>query len=260
MPTASINGIELYYEVSGQGPPVVFAHGVGGNHASWWQQVSYFARWYQVVTFDHRGFGNSGDNPEGPGQSAFVDDLRGLLDHLGVPQAVLVAQSMGGGTCLGFTVGHPQRVRALVMADSLRGFGEPGPLDERVQEVQRATTGLSQLERVLSPGFRQRQPELTALYRQIASFNSATRTTLRGSLQSHTPLQLAEAKVPVLFLVGQEDVLFPPDLVRSVQQRVPGSSLVVVPDAGHSVYFEKPDVFNHQVHAFLDAAGVRGEP
>ena len=66
--------------------------------------------------------------------------------------------------------------------------------------------------------------------------------------------------MPVLFLVGQEDVLFPPDFVRSVQQRVPGSSLVVVPDAGHSVYFEKPDVFNHQVHAFLEAAGVRGEP
>ena len=76
MPTASINDIELYYEVSGQGPPMVLAHGVGGNHASWWQQVSYFTRWYQVVTFDHRGFGNSGDIPEGPGQSAFVDDLR----------------------------------------------------------------------------------------------------------------------------------------------------------------------------------------
>jgi len=122
MPRAPVNGIELYYQVHGQGPAVVFAHGAGGNHMSWWQQVPAFARHCRCVTFDHRGFGFSGDGVDGPGPTAFVDDLRGLLDYLDIEQAFLVGQSMAGWTCMGFALAHPQRVRALVMANTLAGI------------------------------------------------------------------------------------------------------------------------------------------
>ena len=124
MPKAQINGIELYYEVHGDGPAVVFAHGAGGNHLSWWQQVPVFARQYRCVIFDHRGFGQSPDVPNGPGGQAFVEDLKNLLDHLKIERAALVAQSMGGRTCLGFTLAYPERVRALVMADTTGGFSD----------------------------------------------------------------------------------------------------------------------------------------
>lgn len=68
MPKAQVNGIELYYEVHGEGPPIVFAHGAGGNHLSWWQQVPFFtAQGYRCVTFDHRAFGQSLDGADGPG-------------------------------------------------------------------------------------------------------------------------------------------------------------------------------------------------
>jgi 3-oxoadipate enol-lactonase len=116
MPKAQLNGIELYYEVHGDGPVIVFAHGAGGNHLSWWQQVPVFARQYRCVTFDHRGFGQSPDIPDGPSSQAFVEDLKQLLDHLTIERASLVAQSMGGRTCLGFTLAYPDRHKCLLRA------------------------------------------------------------------------------------------------------------------------------------------------
>jgi 3-oxoadipate enol-lactonase len=82
MPKAQIKGIDLCYEVHGQGPAVVFAHGAGGNHVSWWQQVPLLARQYRCISFDHRGFGQFLDVPHGPGSSALVmaDTTGGFSD------------------------------------------------------------------------------------------------------------------------------------------------------------------------------------
>ena len=114
MPSAPINGINLYYETQGSGDEVfVFAHGAGGNHLSWWNQVPAFAERGRVVTFDHRAFGQSLDT-DGRGAGAFVDDLEALLDHLGIERATLIAQSMGGLSAMGFTLRHERRVKALV--------------------------------------------------------------------------------------------------------------------------------------------------
>src|SRR5579862_3153716 len=116
MAWASVNGIELYYELHGEGETVVFAHGAGGNHLSWWQQVPFFQQRYTCVTFDHRGFGRSIDARPIEQRPRFDEDLAALIDHLELADARLVAQSMGGWTCLGYAVTHPERVRALVMA------------------------------------------------------------------------------------------------------------------------------------------------
>ncbi len=78
MSSAKINGIDLHYQCYGGGDAIVFAHGAGGNLLSWWQQIPFFSQRYQCVTFDHRGFGHSLDEPEGPGAASFVDDLRGF--------------------------------------------------------------------------------------------------------------------------------------------------------------------------------------
>ena len=128
MPKARVNSIDLYYESHGEGPAVVFAHGRGGNHLSWWQQVPVFAKDFRCITFDHRGWGSSINKPNGDalntqGWDAFVEDLKQLLDHLEVEQAFLVAQSMGGLTCLGFALAYPQRVAGLVLADTTGGVG-----------------------------------------------------------------------------------------------------------------------------------------
>jgi 3-oxoadipate enol-lactonase len=260
MPIVRANGVELYYEEQGDGPSLIFAHGVGGNHASWYQQAPFFARWYRVITFDHRGFGNSTADPDGVDRASFVGDLEALLAALAIEETALVAQSMGGWTMAGFTLRHPARVRALVMADTLGGITQTGPLADRLANLARATRDLPQLDRVLAPQFPKRHPAQAELYLQLASFNTINRFNLRGSPGSApSPADMEKLGVPILFLVGQEDVLYPPDVIRMVHEAIPGSKLAVVPDAGHSVYFESPDVFNHEVLSFLRSCGYPGK-
>ena len=128
MPFLETNGCRLYYETHGQGPALVFAHGLGGSHLAWWQQVPHFRDRYTCVTFDHRGFGLSREAPGGPGPDAFVDDLAALVDHLSLADVRLVAQSMGGWTCLGYALRHPARVRALVLACTTGTLDDPETL------------------------------------------------------------------------------------------------------------------------------------
>ena len=100
------DGFRLYYEdTGGPGPTVLFLHGAGGNHLCWWQQVPVFAEEYRCVTMDQRSFGQSPDVAGGPGPAALGADALALLDHLGIAQAALVAQSMGGWAAVG-AAGH----------------------------------------------------------------------------------------------------------------------------------------------------------
>lgn len=241
----------LYYESHGDGPVLLFAHGVGGNHASWHKQIPLFSRNHRVIVIDHRAFGNSTD-VEQAGRSRFVDDMLLLLDSLGIGKATLVGQSMGGGTCAAFTCAHPKRVERLVIADSLAGLDAPEPLADRLKAVDEATWGLSQAERVLGPVIRHDDPESTVLYLQIASFNSVNIRTLKGEPTRWTPARLSETGVPVLFLVGEHDVLFPPDAVFAAHELVGAtSSFALIEGAGHSAYFERPHAFNAHLGAFL---------
>ena len=243
----------IYYEVHGDGPALVLAHGMGGNHASWFNQVPFFSRWFKVVTFDHRGFGNSRELEGGADRSRFPDDLTDLLDRLGIARAVFVAQSMGGGTCATLAVRHPGKVSALVLADTLVGLTIPEALRSRMDSVRSATSGLPQLDRVLSSSFREREPFLAHLYTQLNSFNGHARESLKGSLPGISVDQLSASQIPILFLVGSKDILFPPDLVKRIHQLIPNSEYQEIADSGHSVYFEKPREFNDAVLTFLKA-------
>ena len=250
MPYVTSGHSKLYYERHGEGPALVLAHGVGGNHASWFNQIPSFAQHYTTITFDHRDFGNSED-VEGVGQAGYLDDLQRLLDELKLETVSLIGQSMGGATCAGFACRYPKRVRALVHADSLSGVSLPEPHATLLASTNAQTRDLSQLERVLGPEIRRRSPEQALLYLQLASFNAVTLKTVKGRAPSWSPGELAESGVPVLFVVGEQDIICPPALMTVLHECVPGSRLQVIPGAGHSAYFEAPDLFNQHVLTFL---------
>jgi 3-oxoadipate enol-lactonase len=254
MPTARVNGIDLYYESHGEGPAVVFLHGAAGNHLSWWQQVPAFREQFRCVTIDHRGFGRSSD-PEGKGGAEFVRDLEALLDDLGIERTSLVAQSMGGRTALGFAVAHPERVDALVMADTW-GFFEWPELQEEARRLREQNAGQAAplAERALGPAFQQSQPARTFLYRQIADLNPP-REQATGQPQAGAPTHdaVAALRVPTLFIVGGEDQLTPPPVIQRVHGLVAGSEYREFPGLGHSVYFEDALAFNQAVGTFLRA-------
>lgn len=253
MPSTAINGIELFYD--DQNPnereeTIVFLHGAAGNHVSWWQQVPVFREQYRCIAIDHRGFGRSLD-PSGEGSQRFVDDLEALLDELGVERTALVAQSMGGRSALGFAVRRPERVTALVMADTW-GFFDWPELQEEARQLRESAgdnndTPLS--ERALGTKYQQENPAGGFLYRQIAGLNPPRdATSLMGG---PTRDEVAGLSVPTLFLVGSEDMLTPPPILKRVHEIVAGSRYIEVPERGHSVYFEDPTAFNEAVGAFL---------
>ena len=163
---------------------------------------------------------------------------------------------MGGGTCAAFTCRSPERVKALVHADSLAGVQLPQPYADELAALNVANADLSQAERVLGPVIRANDPERTYLYLQIASFNSVTRKTLKGQTPKWTPQMLAATDVPVMFIAGEHDVLCPPRLLRVVHEAVPGSRFAVIAGAGHSAYFEDPAAFNALLLGYLDAFAV----
>lgn len=251
MPIASLDGTDLYYESHGEGPAVVFLHGAAGNHLSWWQQVPALRDRFRCITIDHRGFGRSTD-ADGRGGAAFVADLGGLLDALDIERAALVAQSMGGRTALGFSVAHPERVSALVMADTW-GFFDWPELQEEARQLreQQADRDAPLAERALGPAFQANQPARTFLYRQIAQLNPPRDPA--GALTGDAPdrERVARLAVPTLFIVGGEDGLTPPPIIRRMHELVPGSELREFPGLGHSVYFEDALAFNQVLGDFL---------
>jgi pimeloyl-ACP methyl ester carboxylesterase len=258
MPFAPIGGIQLYYEihgpVPGDGPALVFAHGAGGNHLSWWQQVPHFASRWTCVTFDHRGFGQSRDLPDGPGGAAFADDLHGLLDHLDIRRAAIVAQSMGGWTAVGFALRWPERVERLVLCDTHGGLTD----DEVNRLWGEALAALAALPPTVHPAAGVRmadeQPALHFLYTQIAALNAHQVTDAARFIREagSTPLaRAAEITVPVLVIAGSEDVLITPPLLAHVVRAFPRGRIEHVPRAGHSVYFERADLLNELIDRFL---------
>lgn len=250
MPRAPINGIRLYYESHGSGPAIVFAHGRGGNHMSWWQQVARFSGDYRCVTFDHRGWGKSRAQYGSPLRPNFLPDLIALLDYLEVEQTFLVAQSMGGYSCLEFALACPERTLGLVLGDTTGGVTAPGVLAELSK-----TNPPKGVARSLAPGFMAEQPALTFLYRQIRGLNPK-----RGKYESISGFRRGGGRqesdfvgwrIPTLLIVGDEDTLFPPGVIAEVQKVIPGSRMEIVPGAAHSTYFEKADEFNALVSGFL---------
>lgn len=260
MPTVAARGAELYYEVHGDGASVVvFAHGAGGNAASWWNQVPFFvARGHRVVVFDHRGFGRSACANDHFDPAEFPADLEAILEAAGSDRVALVGQSMGGWTGLPFARAHPERVRALVLC------GTPGGL--WTDAVAGAFAGIAQRVAedggIVGPGgaalgatYQKENPTGAFLYDQIAGFNLGLEP---GAVARIAGVRIAAEdlesfRTPTLVVSGDEDVLFPPAALESVAAAIPGARFERFEATGHSTYFERPDRFNALVLGLLEA-------
>jgi 3-oxoadipate enol-lactonase len=249
------DGFRLYYEdTGGAGPALLFLHGAGGNHLSWWQQVPVFAEEYRCITVDQRGFGQSPDVAGGPGPAALASDALALLDHLGIEQAAMVAQSMGGWAAVGAGVQAPRRFWAIVLANTAGNLSNPdiAALRQRLAAASPPRPAVL-WQAALGETFRKAHPVRTFLYAQIAGLNAPLPADFRDRLGRLTTEveRYAAARIPTLFLTSDEDGLTWPELSQQVHEHVPGSRFERVTAAGHSTYFERPDVFNREVGAFL---------
>ena len=255
MPTVQRSGANIYYEVGGEGPAVVFAHGAGGNRLSWWQQTSCFEARYRVIRFDHRCFGRSTCPTEDFHPKYFADDLLAILDAEGVERAALVCQSMGGWTGLRTALEAPERVACLVLCDTPGGLVSAKVLEAAAAVGSRATRDGIRGNAALAPDFPARQPALAHLYDQIAALNTgfdpSTLSRLVDEEGRILPEQLEGYGVPTLVVAGEHDQLFPLAALREVASLLPNAELREFPVCGHSVYFEAAAAFNQVVGDFI---------
>jgi len=264
-----VDGAELHYEVSGQGPVIVFAHGLGGNHMSWWQQVAHFQHTHTCVSFAHRGFFPSSVDAGDPDPMRYADDLLALLDHLRIDRAHLVGQSMGGWTVIEFCLRHPQRVKGLVLS-ATTGTIDPtrmrsldaDALARWTSESARATEALRSKGGHPAAGARMatEQAALHLLYQQIDGLSrhlnkEAVRAGLH-SMRKRAPDVLAATGVPVLLVSPEEDIVIAPLALRALAGEIPEARLAIVEAAGHSPYFERASVFNRHLEAFFQSGSA----
>jgi 3-oxoadipate enol-lactonase len=256
MPFARINAASIFYEQHGAGPDLVFLHGAGGNHLSWWQQIAAFSPNYRCTIYDARGWGLSrGDMTVG--RFVLGTDLVALLEHLSIERAHVVAQSMGGRAVAGLTRLAPQKIASIVLCGTTAGA-----TNDRIRELQdelkeeRGEGGLR--EHALAPGFETARPELATLYRQINALNPPRPRNFLGrppaSYRGSMHPALAALGVPVLFMVGEHDLITSPEMIREAQALIPDARYHEIKGAGHSAYLEAADEWNAVLAEFLRRA------
>ncbi len=269
MPHATTDdGVKLYYEESGAGRALIFVHEYAGDHRSWEPQMRFFSRYYRCIAFSARGYPPSdvpGD-PEKYSQARARDDIRSVLDHLGIDRAHVCGLSMGGFAALHFGMAYPDRALSLLVAGC--GYGAEPAKREQFREETNATAaqiereGMREVAKRYSLGptrvqFQNKNPRGWKEFAdQLAEHSSrGSALTLRG-VQARRPSlwELVDGmraiKTPTLVVAGDED---DPCLESALlmKRNIPSASLAVMPCSGHTINLEEPDEFNRILLDFL---------
>jgi pimeloyl-ACP methyl ester carboxylesterase len=258
MPTARLNGIEIYYQEHGAGFPVVLTHGLGDCAELWSPLAEALADRYRVVAWDMRGHYRS-EAPEDPTrytQDLVVEDLRALCDHLGIELAVHGGHSLGGYTALRFYEKYPERVAALVLHGTGPGYRKP-------EASQAWTDQLAKLadwqERTFDRAERRPAKELRvgapALGQVAQHLVRGLAGVERGVMAHPHFIDATAVRVPAILIVGENDATFRAS-ADYFAAKLADARKVVVEGAGHIAMHERPGIVNTAVRAFLDGLSL----
>lgn len=264
MPFAEVDGARIRYAQAGAGEPaLVLLHGFPLHSGMWAPQLEALSSERRVVAPDFLGFGGS-DAPESMYRYTmlgYADMVAGLLDHLGLDRVVLGGLSMGGYVSFAFLRQYPERVAALILADTRAGADTAMVFDRRTdQQDQVARIGTAALIETLLAGLLcdHTRAERLDLVEQVRRLMANPPAGFIGALEAmkHRPDatgELESISVPALVLVGEDDALSPPEVAAEMAGRIPGARLAVLPRAGHLSNLEAPEAFNAAVAGFLSA-------
>lgn len=253
--SVDLPGVRLWYiDSGGSGVPVVFMHAATGSVKNWEYQIGPFtAAGYRFIAFDRRGWGRTAIEASGPQPGTAADDLDGLVKQLGIDRFHLVGTAAGGFVALDYAVSFRPRLRSVVMANSIGGVQDEEYLELGRRLRPASFNALPPDLRELGPSYRAANPDGT---RRWLEMEAASRP--QGSGAPAQPLKnrmtfglLETVGVPTLLLTGGADMYAPPPLLRLFAAKIKGSESVIVPEAGHSSYWEQPEVFNRAVLDFI---------
>ena len=249
MPGINRDGVKIYYEVHGDGPPLLLTHGYSSTSAMWHGQIDALAREHKLILWDMRGHGQSDypDDPHAYSEARTVGDMAAILDAVGAERAIIGGLSLGGYMSLAFYRAYPQRARALLIIDTGPGFKKD---DAREAWNARALATADKLDHegldMLKSATRERA---TARHRNAQGLALAARGMLTQRDARVIEL-LPDIKVPCLIVVGADDAPF---LAASdyMAAKIPDAQKVVIPAAGHAVNIDQPKAFIDAVTPFL---------
>jgi pimeloyl-ACP methyl ester carboxylesterase len=264
MPKAKVNGVELNYEVHGDGYPLVLAHGFTSSLDMWGDQIPAFAEKYRVVVYDIRGHGASEApcDPTSYDLWTCVEDQRALMDHLGIAEAYVGGLSMGGMIAMRFALKYPQRVRALLLCDT--GPGLQGPHRHWFDALYGNASNLVRTEGV-GAWLKRMWPVLAQVFPPQGQLPAGVRRHLEGLErmsadgflggaqalrdQDNVLERLSEIRVPTLIIVGEHDLLLGDS--RAMQQRIAENRFALIRNSLHGTAVWQPEAFTTAVRDFL---------
>lgn len=253
MPYVESAGLNLYYEVHGQGDEVIMlAHGMGGNAAIWFNQISHYQDRYKLIAFDHRYFARSHCPVDEFKPALFTDDALAIMAAESVDTAIWICQSMGGWTGSQLALRHPEKVSALVMSHTPGVFEHKDAVNDTSRVADIIKSGNLP---ALAADFPTKNPAMAVLYQGISQFNTIENSVIPqkiGEARLGVDIEgLGNYQTPTLFVTADMDVLFSSDYIAALANALPGARCVNLGDVGHSSYFESPAAFNAAVDEFL---------
>jgi pimeloyl-ACP methyl ester carboxylesterase len=256
MPKEKVIDISIYYEITGEGEPLLFIHGLGSSTRDWEEQVPFFAKNYQVITVDIRGHGQS-DKPKGPYTiPMFASDIAELLKVLQVGPIHVIGISLGGGIAFQLSIDHPELVKSLVAVNA--AVGVPPGFKWKFEFFKRNLVvkliGMKKMGEILAPRLfikPEQEENRQKLIERWAQNDKKAYLSAFNSLKSFNVIeQLSKINCPTLVLGSDEDYT-PTSAKEKYTVLIPKGELIEIKDARHALPIEKPEEFNETVMKFI---------
>ncbi len=258
----TVNNIIVSYTDEGpeNAPVIIFVHGFPFQKETWNKQIELLSENYRVIAYDVRGHRNTQCGTEDFSIELFVKDLLSLMDTLEIKKTVLCGLSMGGYIALNAIENYPHRFEALILCDTSCTADSPEAKEKRIKAIESIReNGIEKfaddsIKNFFAPESLIRKKELIAEVRDIminTTEESLIKTLLALSRRMETCSTLSKIKVPVLILVGEDDIITPPKVAQFMHENINGSVISIIENAGHLSNLENPNQFNEQLNKFF---------
>jgi len=257
MSILNLPDLDLYYEVTGDGPPLLLIHGLGSSSRDWEKQIEPFAKDFQVIMLDLRGHGQSGKPPGPYNIRMFAEDTVALIRELNIAPLHVVGISMGGMVAFELAVNFPKLLRSMAVINSypevrVETFQDHLQIWRRyiiLELLGMRGTGLA-LSKRLFPYPEQAELRELFVHRWAENDKRAYRDSLRAIVNWDVEEQIGEIRCPVLVVASDQDYM-PLEEKKAYATKIPNAKLVVIQDARHAVTVERPEQFNAVLREFL---------
>jgi len=240
-----------YWDSGGAGQPIVLLHPASGSALVWlYQQPVFAAAGHRVIAYSRRNYYNSDRAPADNPGSASVD-LHNFIEVLGIDKFHIVSSAAGGSVAADYALSHPERLLSLTVSSNNLAAAHGYIADAAATMHSKEWDDLPRWFRELGPSYRAANPAGVAKWTELNEISETGKGARQKLVNVVTPEKLATLKVRTLLITGSADMFTPPSIMRMIARHVPDNELVIVPECGHSPYWEQPEFFNRTVLEFI---------